>query len=155
MKIYKIKPVLSLLLLCLFLLASINSQATEPEADNYSLDLEKIVVTASKIEQLYKYSTQNISIITSKDLESTAKDEITEVLDLLPSVDILEYGSSGSTRSVHTRGASSTQVLTLIDGRPLNTPRDGATDFNQIPFLILRELKYYAGLPVASMEQAR
>ena len=150
MKTYKVKPLFSLFLLCLFLSISINTQASDLEASNYTLDLEKIVVTASKIEQLYKHSTQNISIITSKDLEFTGIDEITEVLDLLPSVDILEYGSSGSTRSVHTRGASSTQVLTLIDGRPVNTPRDGATDFSQIPLSNIERIEVLRG-PASSI----
>lgn len=161
MKSYKGQPLFSLrrktfgLLQGLFtssliLLISINSQASDLGASNYTLDLEKIVITASKIEQLYKHSTQNISIITSKDLESICLDEITQVLDLLPSVDILEYGSSGSTRSVHTRGASSTQVLTLIDGRPVNTPRDGATDFNQIPLSNIERIEVLRG-PASSI----
>ncbi len=98
----------------------------------YGLDLGEVVVTSSRIEQAYKYSSQNISIVTEKDLNSIGANEITEILDLLPSVDILEYGSIGATRSVHTRGASSSQVLTLLDGRPMSTPRDGFTDFNQI-----------------------
>ena len=140
----------NLFLSCLILLISISARASELEAPNYSLDLEKIVVTASRIEQIYKHSTQNISIITRQDLESTAIDEITEVLDLLPSVDILEYGSSGSTRSVHTRGASSTQVLTLIDGRPVNTPRDGVTDFNQIPLSNIERIEVLRG-PASSI----
>ncbi|MBM3246396.1 MAG: TonB-dependent receptor [Candidatus Omnitrophica bacterium] len=130
--------------LALLVLASIRIVLAE------DLDLEKIVVTASKVEQLYKYSTQNISIITDKDLNSAATDEITEVLDLLPSVDILEYGSSGSTRSVHTRGSSSSQVLTLIDGRPVNTPRDGETDFNQIPLSNIERIEVLRG-PASSI----
>jgi outer membrane receptor for ferrienterochelin and colicins len=136
---------------CLFLLIfSLNSLAEEPTNSDYTLDLEKIVVTASKIEQLYKHSTQNISIITDKDLASSCIDEITGVLDLLPSVDILEYGSTGSTRSVHTRGASSNQVLTLIDGRPVNTPRDGVTDFNQIPLSNIERIEVLRG-PASSI----
>ncbi|TRZ50355.1 TonB-dependent receptor [bacterium] len=151
MKTCKIKVLLLVLFISsLTLLIPINSQASDPEAPNYSLDLEKIVVTASKIEQTYKHSTQNISIITSKDFESTATDEITEVLDLLPSVDILEYGSTGSTRSVHIRGASSAQVLTLIDGRPVNTPRDGVTDFNQIPLSNIERIEVLRG-PASSI----
>ena len=119
-------------------------------AKAYELDLDKIVVTASKVEQEYRLSTQNISIITKEDIESSGIDEITEILDLLPSVDILEYGSVGSTRSVHTRGTSTTQVLTLIDGRPVNTPRDGLTDFNQIPLSNIERIEVLRG-PASSI----
>lgn len=137
------------LIVCLFVLVLSTYTFAEVEdinqEKNYQLDLEKIVVTASKIEQEYRLSTQNISIITKEDIESSGIDEITEVLELLPSVDIIEYGSVGSTRSVHTRGASNEQVLTLIDGRPVNTPRDGATDFNQISLSNIERIEVLRG----------
>jgi len=130
------KKLFLILIFCLLFISSTNA---------YELDLEKIVVTSSKIEQTYRLSTQNISIITKEDIESSGIDEITEILDLLPSVDILEYGSIGSTRSVHTRGSSTEQVLTLIDGRPVNTPRDGLTDFNQIPLSNIERIEVLRG----------
>ncbi len=126
--------------------------AAAAETDNsyYTIDLDEIVVTASRIEQEYKNSTQNISIIGKEDIEASGITEVTEVLDLLPSVDILEYGSVGSTRSVHTRGASSSQTITLVDGRPINTPRDGATDFNQISLSNIERIEVLRG-PASSM----
>jgi len=141
----KIKHLFTLILSCIFFLICFNVEADESDVRHYPIDLGKIVVTASRVEQIYKYSTQNISIITKEDIESSGVNEITEVLDLLPSVDILEYGSTGSTRSVHTRGASSNQVLTLIDGRPVNTPRDGATDFNQISLSNIERIEVLRG----------
>jgi len=150
MKIHKINTLFALSLLLLLILMPRSAHAGDADAPDYSLDLEKIVVTASKIEQSYKHSTQNISIITPDDIESASADNVTEVLDLLPSVDILEYGSSGSSRSVHTRGASSSQVLTLIDGRPANTPRDGTADFNQIPLSNIERIEVLRG-PASSI----
>lgn len=144
------KILLSLILGFSFFLSSAEVEAKEKDSSRYSTDLERIVITASKIEQENKYSTQNISIVTEEEIYSSGITEITEVLDLLPSVDILEYGSTGSTRSVHTRGASSSQVLTLIDGRPVNTPRDGQTDFNQIPLSNIERIEVLRG-PASSM----
>lgn len=137
-------------LFCIFFLLCTPINTKTPAAAAASIELEPIIVTASKIEQKYKYSTQNISIVTEEDIEASGVNEVTEILDLLPSVDILEYGSIGSTRSVHTRGASSNQVLTLIDGRPVNTPRDGATDFNQIPLSNIERIEVLRG-PAASI----
>lgn len=139
----------------LFLVFILVSSCTEAEESRqsgprYTIDLQKIVVTPSKIEQQYKYSTRNISIISKEDIESSGITEVTEILDLLPSVDILEYGSTGSTRSVHTRGTSSSQVLTLVDGRPVNTPRDGVTDFNQIPLSNIERIEVLRG-PASSI----
>ena len=151
-KMKKYKAVLSLVFLCLYcLVCNFEVEAKDEErSDYYNIDLEKIVITPSKIEQGYKYSTQNISIIDEEDIEATAATEVTEILDLLPSVDILEYGSTGSTKTIHTRGASSSQVLTLIDGRPVNTPRDGVTDFNQIPLSSIERIEVLRG-PASSM----
>ena len=134
------------ILICLivyFTILPLNLEAKEDAG--YSTDLERIVVTASKLEQMYKRSTQNISIITGKEVASMGAIEIPEILDLLPAVDILEYGSLGQTRSVHTRGASSSQVITLIDGRPINTARDGVADFNQIPLSNIERIEVLRG----------
>lgn len=136
---------------CLLIVVKSNTIfAKDLNERRYDIDLEKIVVTPSKIEQAYKYSTQNTSIIAKEDIEDSGITEVTEILDLLPSVDILEYGSVGSSRSVHTRGASSSQVLTLIDGRPVNTPRDGVTDFNQIPLSNIERIEVLRG-PASSI----
>ena len=139
-------------LFLVFILVSscIEAEESRQSSPRYTIDLQKIVVTPSKIGQQYKYSTRNISIISKEDIESSGITEVTEMLDLLPSVDILEYGSTGSTRSVHTRGASSSQVLTLVDGRPANTPRDGVTDFNQIPLSNIERIEVLRG-PASSI----
>lgn len=129
------------------LLLPVHAQA---EGEGANVDLDKIVITASKIEQAYRKSAQNISIIEKEDIEAMGITDFTEILDFLPSVDIVEYGSAGSTRSVHTRGAASTQVLTLIDGRPINTPRDGLADFNQIPIAAIERVEVLRG-PASSL----
>ncbi|MBU2541168.1 MAG: TonB-dependent receptor [Candidatus Omnitrophica bacterium] len=146
----KFKCLFTLTLLCIFCLINTKVDANESGTSHYTIDLEKIVITPSRLKQEYRHSTQNISIITKEDIESEGKLEISEVLDLLPSVDILEYGSTGSTRAIHTRGASSSQVLTLVDGRPVNTPRDGLTDFNQIPLSNIERIEVLRG-PLSSI----
>ena len=113
--------------------------------ENTSIDLDRIIITPSKVTQAYRYSTQNINIIDAEDIGSSGTSEIAEILDLVPSIDIIEYGSAGSTRAIHSRGASSSQVLTLIDGRPLNTPRDGFADFNQIPLSSIERVEVLRG----------
>jgi len=147
----RLRKFLGILLLSVIILPRpVFAEDNSPYERRYVTDLEKIVVTPSKVEQGYRFSTQNISIITDEDIESTGVTEITEILDLLPSVDIVEYGSAGSLRSVHTRGAASSQVLTLIDGRPINTPRDGITDFNQISLSNIERIEVLRG-PISSI----
>ena len=120
------------------------------EQDDKKYDLGKITVTQSRIEQFYKESTVNISVIDGDYIEDTGAQEVYQVLETLPSVDILEYGSNGATKTVHTRGASNSQVITLVDGRPTNTPRDGVTDFNKISLNDVERIEVVRG-PASSI----
>lgn len=146
----RLKILVNLILLLNVSLICASTEAEDSNTARYTIDLREIVVTPSRIGQEYKYSTQNMSIISREDIESSGVTEVTEILDLLPSVDILEYGSTGSSRSVHTRGASNRQVLTLIDGRPVTTPQDGETDFNRIPLSNIERIEVLRG-PAASI----
>ena len=65
----KMSKILSGLALGVFwFLCCMEVEAKEKDTSRYSTDLEKIVVTASKIEQENRYSTQNISIVTEEDI---------------------------------------------------------------------------------------
>ncbi|MBN3040517.1 MAG: TonB-dependent receptor, partial [Candidatus Omnitrophica bacterium] len=139
------KSLLRILFGYLFLTAQFIPLRAEVVKKDYSIDLGKIVITSSKLEQMYKYSTQNISVVDSGTIESSGIIHIGEILDLLPSVDILEQGSIGANQSIYTRGASSSQVLTLIDGRPINTHRDGVADFNQISLTNIERIEVLKG----------
>ena len=114
-------------------IAMVANLAIAKEETTEKFNLGKIIVTPSKLQQAYGDSTANISIIEEKDIKASGAKEINQILDTQPSVEIFQYGSAGSTKTIHTRGASDSQVITLIDGRPTNTPRDGVTDFNKIP----------------------
>ena len=148
--IRKIKFLLGLFLVCLFPLTSSEIKAEEFNPTFSSIDLGKIVITGSRVEQAYKKCTQNISVFSEEDIEESRAGEISEVLDLLPAVDILEYGSLGSTRSIYIRGASPKQVLILIDGRPIMSPGDGQVDFNEISLSNIERIEVLRG-PASSM----
>lgn len=146
----KVELTAALSAILLFLVPSLGKTEEVEKGKMTTFDLEKIVVTTSRIEQLYKNSPVNISIIDEDHIKNSGATTVTQILDALPSVEILDYGSYGSTKSVHTRGASSSQVLTLINGRPVNTPRDGVTDFNQIPLNNIERIEVLRG-PASSI----
>lgn len=104
-----------------------------------------VVVTPSRLEEPAQRSTQNVTVVGKEDIDYSKASEVSEILDLAPSVDMLEFGSLGATRSIHIRGTSSNQTLTLIDGRPINNPRDGVTDFNQISLSNIERIEILRG----------
>jgi len=116
----------------------------------HTLDIGKIVITPSKIEERYEELPVNVSVVDSQAIEDSGATEVCELLDRLPSVNIIDYGSDGSTKSVHTRGLSGSQVLTLLDGIPVNTPRDGVADLNKIDLTNIEKIEVLRG-PASSI----
>ncbi|MFH1379523.1 MAG: TonB-dependent receptor [bacterium] len=139
------------LLIMIFLSAAVYSglisgEGTEDEVK----DLGTIVVTGTTHEQYKQLSTRNIHVITSGEIASTGAVDMAELLDSTPSVDILEYGSFGSQRTVHLRGHSANQVLVLIDGRPANNPLNGIVDLSNIGLANVERVEILRG-PASSI----
>lgn len=75
------------------------------------------------------------SSVTVIDLEDIVASKLPTVLELLrgvPGVDITQSGGAGRIASVTMRGASSSQVLVLVDGIRLNTATLGAYDLSSL-----------------------
>jgi len=116
----------------------------------HTLDIGKIVITPSKIGEAYEALPINVSIVETQAIQDSGATTISELLDRLPSVHIVDYGSDGSTKTIHTRGLSGSQVLTLIDGIPANTPRDGLADLNKLDLNNVEKIEVLRG-PAASI----
>ncbi|MDD5574023.1 MAG: TonB-dependent receptor [Candidatus Omnitrophica bacterium] len=97
------------------------------------VNLEKIVVTASRTPQNPDEITRTVDVITSQDIAESAAQDLSELLTQLTSVNINSYGGPGAVKTLRMRGSTASQVLILMDGRPLNNPRDGEVDLTLIP----------------------
>lgn len=115
-----------------------------------SLDIGKIVISSSKVEEPYAGLPVNVSVVEYQEIQDSGATEVTELLDRLPSVHIINYGSDGSAKSVHIRGLSGPQVLTLLDGIPVNTPRDGTADLNALDLNNIEKIEVLRG-PASSV----
>jgi vitamin B12 transporter len=58
---------------------------------------------------------------------------IADALRFIPGIVVLRYGTTGALDTVQMRGASSSQTLVLLDGRPVNEGDTGVTDFSSMP----------------------
>ena len=97
------------------------------------IELGKIVVTPSRVEESYGSTSQQVDVITSKEIQSTLATDLSEVLSGVNSINISNYGGVGSLKNIQMRGATSSEVLVMVDGRPVNSPRDGQADLSMIP----------------------
>lgn len=80
------------------------------------LNLDPIVVSASKTEQSLKDVTSNVHIITSQEIEEKHYTTVSEALNSLSGIGFTSNGGIGTTTSVYVRGFDSKRTLVLIDG---------------------------------------
>lgn len=97
------------------------------------VDLDKIVVTASRVAESQDGVSREVDIITEEEIEASQAEDLAALLSGITSVNISNYGGMGATKSIRMRGSTAAQVLVLIDGRPINSPRDGEVDLSSIP----------------------
>ncbi|MCX5701181.1 MAG: TonB-dependent receptor [Candidatus Omnitrophica bacterium] len=97
------------------------------------VELDKIVVTPSGVEESSGSVGRTVDVITSKDMEKSGAQNLSDVLTGLTSVDMSSYGGPNAVENIRMRGSTSSQVLVLMDGRPINNPRDGSADLTTIP----------------------
>ncbi|MGE3301401.1 MAG: TonB-dependent receptor plug domain-containing protein, partial [Arcobacter sp.] len=84
-------------------------------------NLETITVTsATKSEQSIKDVTSNVDVITKEEIEERHFTTITEALNTLAGVNVINNGGLGTSSSVKLRGFDTKRVLVLIDGIRVN-----------------------------------
>lgn len=79
-------------------------------------ELEKIVVTPSRMEEKLAASSCSVSIVDSKDFDQKKIDAVKNALQDQVGLDIVQSGSFQGQTSLFTRGGNSNHTLILIDG---------------------------------------
>lgn len=102
--------------------SSLHAQAPPVRVD------ETIVVTADRVAEPLDDATDSVSVITADDLQRAQVVSVADALRDLAGINIVRSGSLGHTASAFVRGASSSQVLVLIDGVEINDPFFGGVD---------------------------
>ena len=97
-----------------------------------TFELQEIEV-AGKRPQLPSTTPASISVITSEEIAGMGALTVADALRVLPEVRVKDSGGPGSLTSVSIRGSSSTQVLILLDGVPINRPDQAVVDLSTLP----------------------
>ncbi len=101
----------------------------EKEEIKRTTKVEKIVVTATRGEMGYYDVPATATVVSSEDIERSNPQNVTEILNEVPGVEVSGTGAAGSFRGIPSiRGWSSNRVLILVDGQRLNNTRE-STDF--------------------------
>ncbi len=102
-------------------------------AEEADIKLREVVVTATKTEKDPKDVTQAVTVITSDEIKRSGASNAAEVVRKSVDLNFQEYGPKGSTANISVRGSTAAQVLILLDGIRLNSPRDGGFNLTDLP----------------------
>ena len=127
MKITKFLALFSLLNFVLFFLFSQSTWADGSQDGGLKetdLQLDEIVVTATKTARELKDVTTNMTVITAEDIEGTEPTDIMDLLRQVPGLSLNGLGSSKASFYAGFRGIqpSSRGVLIMMDGIEMNDP---------------------------------
>ncbi len=114
MKYYK-----SIFLTCFFCYAAAIS------AQDSTLQMENVIITASLAAQQQKESGRNIIVLNGESFSKLPVHSVDELFRYLPGIEVQQRGPQGSQSDIVIRGGTFQQVLVIIDGVKLNDPLTG------------------------------
>jgi iron complex outermembrane receptor protein len=113
-----------------------------------NLDLDKIVVTASRNEQQASQTSASITIITQEDIKAANASNIPELFKARSSVNVKDYYGNGTKASVDILGfgeMAPQNTLVLVDGRRVNEIDLSGVDWTQIPLETVERVEIIRG----------
>lgn len=87
-----------------------------------TLQLDPIVVSASKTEQSLKDVTANVDVITAEELEEKHISSVLDALRIFTTISIAQSGGIGQQSSFYQRGFKTENTVVMIDGIRYNDP---------------------------------
>ena len=97
------------------------------------VQMNEVVVTATKTERKLQDVTQSVTVIKGDDLEKSGATSVAEAINTTAGALVTDQGSIGSLQAVMLRGAPYAQVLVLLDGKRLNSAAAGGYDLSELP----------------------
>lgn len=104
-----------------------------------------VVVTATRTAQTADQTLSPITVITRRQIEQSQAGSLEDLLRGQAGVDVANSGGAGKLSSLFLRGASSSQVLVLVDGVKINSPTSGQASLQDIPLELIDHVEIVRG----------
>ncbi len=113
-------------------LAPARAQTSAPPSD--AVALPDVVVTATGDATPASQIGSSVTVITADQIQAQQRRTVSEVLDAVPGLNVVQTGGPGGQTSVFMRGTDSNHVKVLIDGVDVSDPSSpvGSFDFGQL-----------------------
>ena len=139
------QPILNLLILWLAFALAISPLAAGAEGDEPDvIDLDEIVVSATRTPATLDTISASSSIVPEKQIRSSTATDLAHLLGATNILGISDYGPGGISTATM-RGSSSEQVLVLVDGERINDSRSGGADLDNVPIAYAKRIEVVRG----------
>ncbi|MBN2466602.1 MAG: TonB-dependent receptor [Deltaproteobacteria bacterium] len=128
-------------------LVSFPSIGTAADENQQEIQLEPIVVTATRTQERIEEIASSVTVINAEEIEAANNIMLKETLRRVPGLDITSQGGLGRFSSVFIRGARSEDTLVMIDGMEINDPisPDRAFNFSDLTTLNIERVEVVRG----------
>lgn len=128
----------ALLSVCLTALASSAWAQSAPTSNSIgSNDVlpETVIVSATRIATPADQIASSATVVTAADIAGKDQQSLTQVLENVPGLNVVQTGGGGGVTSVFMRGTNSNHVKVLVDGIDVSDPSSPGNSFNFGPYL--------------------
>ena len=123
---------------------------TSPSYSAENIELDDVVVTASRVAQTRESVIADVTVIDQEEIERAGQSTFVELLQTQPGIEISSSGGPGTASSIFLRGTNSNQVVVLIDGLRVGSATAGTTTFENIPLAQIDKIEILRG-PATSL----
>lgn len=135
----------------IFIVALINLFPAVLYSDDVSLGT--VIVNADR-ESNAQEGSSGFSSVVKKERVNIKSQDVPTLIEKETSIQVRQSGGLGSYSSVSLRGASSDQVMVLLNGVPLNDAAESSVDLSTIPSSDIESIEIYRGVTPASFGRA-
>ncbi len=117
-------------------------------AENKTVNLEEVIVTATRYEEQPSKVPANITVITEEDINNSSAQNIPELLRTEIGIFVNDITGNRRNYTVDLRGfgeTASLNTLVLVDGRRINQPDLSGVDWTEIPLERVKKIEIIRG----------
>ena len=115
-----------------------------------NINLNNVVVTATRTPQLREALIADVSVIEAEEIKRGGQTTLVELLQQQPGIEINNNGGPGKTSGIFMRGTNSNHVVVVIDGMRIQSATAGTTTFENLPLSQIDRIEILRG-PASSL----
>lgn len=115
------------------------------QAQEESVQLNDVIVTATRLPQKTLTSLNDISVITANDIAKSGVQDLPSLLKRITGLEVSSDGGPGAVTSLYTRGTNFNQTVVLVDGIRIANANFNQASFNHIPLSQIERIEVVRG----------